>query len=311
MQGEVRRGSGEVPAREVIDSPYLAGRDRYERAMDGWVDNTHVDAFTHTVRLSDPDGAVEVSAVCTPSPGYEVRQVCARVRAGAADPAIAEALTGLVGTRMVGGFTRAVAQLCGDRAGAGFFVDACVEIARLARQATKVPEDRTAGLGPDDASRFWELDSTSWVDLPNSCFTYSAAGRSLLDRRPVTVPATATIYSPPLGAEKIFVRAKRARLVRTGPRLDLFNSMHDNVHGFDIHYEIDLASGDIAAADSVTSRLPYRGICDEPQGRIASLVGQRADVALRKRIQGQLGGESGCAQLFDLTSDLLKLLTLP
>jgi hypothetical protein len=279
--------------------------------MDGWVDNTHADAFTHTVRLSDPDFAVEVTAVCTPSPGYEIRKASARVLRGPADAAIADALTGLAGARMVGGFTRAVAQLCGGHAGAGLFVDACVEIARLARQARKVPEERTAGLGPGDASRFWELDSTSWVDLPNSCFTYSAAGRGLLDRRSVTVPATAIIYSPPLGAEKIFVRAKHARLVRTGPRLDLFNSMHDNVHGFDIHYEIDLASGRFAAANSVTSRLPYRGICDEPQGRIASLIGQPVDAALRKRIQGQLGGEAGCAQLFDLTSDLLKLLTLP
>jgi hypothetical protein len=34
------------------------------------------------------------------------------------------------------------------------------------------------------------------------------------------------------------------------------------------------------------------------------------DAALRKRIQGQLGGIAGCAQLYDLTSDLLKLLIL-
>jgi len=30
---------------------------------------------------------------------------------------------------------------------------------------------------------------------------------------------------------------------------------------------------------------------------------------LRQRIQGHLGGETGCAQLYDLTADLLKLLT--
>ena len=29
------------------------------------------------------------------------------------------------------------------------------------------------------------------------------------------------------------------------------------------------------------------------------------------RIQGAIGGEGGCAQLYDLTADLLKLLTLP
>ena len=38
-------------------------------------------------------------------------------------------------------------------------------------------------------------------------------------------------------------------------------------------------------------------------------MGQPADGALRKRIQTQLGGSSGCAQLYDLTADLLKLLS--
>ena len=50
-----------LPASEMIGSPYLEGRDRYERAIEGWVDNTHEDAFTHTVRLTDPDHTVEVT----------------------------------------------------------------------------------------------------------------------------------------------------------------------------------------------------------------------------------------------------------
>jgi len=39
-------------------------------------------------------------------------------------------------------------------------------------------------------------------------------------------------------------------------------------------------------------------------------VGVPVDAALRKRIQSLLGGEQGCAQLYDLTADLLKLLSL-
>src|SRR5216684_3476856 len=179
LQGEVRRRSPQVP-RPMIGSPFLAGRDRYERVMDGRVDNTHDTALTHTVRLTDPDRCVEVTAV----------------------------------------------------------------------------------------------------------------------------------YSPAPGALGIFTRKKVARLVVTGPRLHLFRSMHDNVHGFDVHYEIDVDRGTIVAADSITSRLPYAGICSEPQSRIESLRGQAVDVALRKRIQGLLGGLAGCAQLYDLTSDLLKLLSL-
>ena len=294
----------------MIGSPYLEGRDRYERVMEGWVDNTHDDAFTHTVRVTDDDFSIEVSAVCTPSPGYEVREAQARVLAGPADPAVAEAFGGLGGARMVGGFTRRLVEICGARTGAGLFVDAGIEVARLARQATKMPADVVAGLRPGDALRCWELDTTGWVDLPNSCFTYTQAGRALFGTRPVSTPMVAELYSPPPGASRIFVRKKLSRLVRTGSRLHLFHSMHDNVHGFDIHYEVDLDSETIVAADSITSRLPYMGICTEPQQRLASLVGQRADTLLRKRIQTLIGGEAGCAQIYDLTADLLRLIAV-
>jgi len=294
----------------VIGSPFLAGRDRYERVMEGWVDNTHEGAFTHSVRITDPDGGVEVSLVCTPSPGYEVQSVTARALAGT-DPDIPVALAGLAGTRMVGGFTRRLIELCGTRPGAGLFVDAGIEAARLARQVAKLPATVTAGLDPGDALACWRLDTTGWVDLPDSCFTYSEAGRALFGTRRVTTPMVPELYSPPPGARKVFTRKKVARLVLTGRRLHLFHSMHDNVHGFDVHYELDLDGGIIVAADSVTSRLPYAGICSEPQGKIRLLLDQPADTRLRKRLQTSIGGTLGCAQLYDLTVDLLKLLSLP
>jgi hypothetical protein len=293
----------------VITSPHLDGRDRYKRSMEGWVDNTHDDAFTHSVRLTDDDAAVELAAVCTPSPRYEVREAVARVLAGAADPAAAERFGQLAGARMVAGFSRRLAELAGPGPGSRLFVDAGVEIARLARQATKLPREATAGLTAGGARACWDLDTTGWIDLPGSCFTYSSAGRALLETRVVSTPMVADLYSPRPGARRIFVRKKVMRLVRTGSRLHLFHSMHDNVHGFDLHLEIDLEAGTVAAADSITSRLPYQGICTEPQGKIRSLVGQPADGELRRRIQTQLGGESGCAQLYDLTADLLKLLS--
>jgi Protein of unknown function (DUF2889) len=294
----------------VIGSPFLAGRDRYERTMEGWVDATHADAFTHTVRIADEDFAVEVRAVCTSSPDYEVRQAEARFLAGPADPAIVTRFGALAGARMVGGFTRTLVEVAGAGPGAGLVVDAGIEVARLARQVTRLPASVTARF-TGAARECWDLDSAGWVDLPNSCFTYSPAGRALLDVRPVTSPMSRELYGPPLGATRVFHRRKLARLVLTPPRLDLFHAMHDNVHGFDVHYQVDLDSGCIVAADSITSRLPYRGICDEPQGKIAALIGEPADAALRKRIQGAIGGEGGCAQLYDLTADLLKLLTLP
>jgi len=51
------------------------------------------------------------------------------------------------------------------------------------------------------------------------------------------------------------------------------------------------------------------GLCSEPQRRFATLAGEIVDAGLRKRIQAAVGGPEGCAQLYDLTSDVLKLLT--
>jgi hypothetical protein len=295
----------------MITSPFLAGRDRYERTMHGWVDNTHDDAFTHTVTLSDDDHAIEVSAVCTASPGYEIRDARARILAGAADPAVTDAFGRLEGTRMVAGFTRRLAELCAARAGAGLFVDAGVELARLARQVARFPAETTAGLRPGDALGCWHLDMTGWVDLPNSCFTYGEGGRALLASRPVSTPMARELYSPPPAARKLFVRRKLSRLVMTGSKLHIFQAMHDNVHGFDLHYTLQVDPGVILAADSIVSRLPYEGICTEPQSRIATMLGQPVDGSFRKRIQGLLGGAAGCSQLYDLTADAFKLIDIP
>jgi hypothetical protein len=295
----------------MITSPFLTDRDRYERAIESWVDATHEDAFTHTVTITDDDRSIQLIAVCTPSPGYEVREARGHILAGAVDPGIVDRLGRLRGLRMVAGFTGRLAELCGPEAGAGLFVDAGIEVARLARQVARLPAGATAGLQRGDAPRCWQLDTTGWVDLPDSCFTYTAAGRSLFGTRPVFTPMTVDLYRSPVGAGKIFVRRKRARLVLTDRRLHLFHSMHDNVHGFDLHYEVDLDAASIVAADSITSRLPYQGICTEPQAKISTMIGQHADRQLRKRIQTLLGGNRGCAQLYDLTVDLLKLLSLP
>ena len=117
------------------------------------------------------------------------------------------------------------------------------------------------------------------------------------------------LYSPRPGQRRVFERKKVARLERRDGRLALFHSMHDNLHGFEVTNEIDLKTGTIVRAEHVTPRLPYMGICSEPQRKITALLGETADEGLRRRIQTHLGGETGCAQLYDLTSDLLKLLT--
>jgi hypothetical protein len=291
----------------MIQPALLEGRDRYERVMEARVDNTHEDALTHTVRLSDDDRTLELSVEALPSPSYLIRAARCRPVSGAFDPEVAAGVTRLAGTHMVGGLSRRVTELTGAGDGAGFALGALVEAARLARQVAKLPRaeaERAAG----DARACWQLDTTGWTDLANSCFTYTDAGRSLFGTRAVTTPIQADIYSPRPGQTRVFERRKIARLERRDGRLRLFHSMHDNVHGFEVIYEIDLANDRIVRAEHVTPRLPYMGICTEPQRKIGALLGETADSGLRQRIQTHLGGESGCAQLYDLTADLLKLL---
>jgi hypothetical protein len=274
--------------------------------MDGWVDNTHEDALTHTVQLADPDGAVEVEIVALPSPSYEIRQARCRALAGEMSVEALRGFTRLAGTAMVAGLTRRVAEVMGPGA-SGLVVDATIEAARLARQVAKLPRER-AERAREGAEECWRLDTEGWIDLPDSCFTYSDAGRALLTGRTVVCQSGPDLYSPRPGQRRVFVRRKVARLERAGGTLSLFHSMHDDVHGFEIGYEVDEASGRILSARSLTPKLPYLGICSEPQRRIDGLVGETVDGGLRKRIQAHLGGPTGCAQLYDLTSDLLKLM---
>jgi hypothetical protein len=290
----------------VIEPALLRGRERYERVTTGRVDNSHDDAFTYTVQLEEPDRVLEVEIVATPSPDYAIRAAVGRALRGEIAPSVTEGLRGLAGVTMVAGLTRRAREATGEGAGAAAAVDAVIEAARLARQVTKFPR-RQAERAAGDPLECWYLDTTGWVDLPDSCFTYSDAGRALFGTRTIATPMHPDLYSPRPGQRGVFERRKVARLERRDGGLALFHSMHDNVHGFEITYEID-AAGRIVKAEHVTPRLPYMGICSEPQRKIGALLGETADEDLRRRIQLHLGGPTGCAQLYDLTADLLKLL---
>lgn len=292
--------------------PLLEGRARYERAVHGWSDCSAAgDAFVHTVSIGDPDRGLELSAEIAPSPSYAIRSIAARATAGRIDPRALDGLGALVGTAVVAGLGRRVREATGGGAGADLALDAVIEAARLARQVACLPRERVERAAARGAAGFWELDREAWIDLPESCFTYSADGARRLGVAGVSAAATADLYSARPGQPRVFERRKVARLERDAARLRLVHAMHDDVHGFEVAYEVDLASGRIARADSVVSRLPYAGICSEPQGRIEALRGEVLDASLLRRIQSLLGGPTGCAQLFDLTADLLRLAAAP
>src|SRR5258706_3294340 len=141
----------------MISPALLAGRDRYERSMHGRIDSVHDDALTHTVRLADDDRALEAVVVALPPPSYAIREARLIPLRGRVAPPVVTGFAALAGVAMVGGLTRRTAEAVGDGDGAALAVDAMVEIARLARQATRFPRAEAARAA-GDALAYWKLD---------------------------------------------------------------------------------------------------------------------------------------------------------
>lgn len=297
----------------ALRSPYLGTVARYERAVHGWVDAPETPGFCMTVRLADPWVAVELVAETTPSPGYGIERATGRVLVdteGRLDAGLAGAVAGLAGVAMTGGFTRRVAEVMGPRAGATYFVDAAVEVARLARQVTRLPRDVIARRLAEGPVGIWRLDNAGWVDIPGSCYAFQPETEALFAARRVHTPATPALYDPPPGARGIFNRTRIVRLeARAGDWL-LTHAMFDEVHGFQVWLVVDPATARILEAGSTTTRLPYGGICSDPQARARGLVGETLTPGARRRVATLVGGPEGCAQLFDLVADLLKLVEI-
>ena len=77
----------------------------------------------------------------------------------------------------------------------------------------------------------------------------------------------------------------------------------------ELWYDVDTRSHEIVGARVLTPRLPYMGICDEPQQRARDMVGVKLDADWPGSVRARLGGRRGCFQLTDLTSDLCRLLS--
>ena len=184
----------------------LEGRTRYERVMHGWVDNLHEDALTHTVRLSDDDRGLQVAVVALPSPTYVIHEARLTPLTGDVAPSVVAGFARLAGAALVGGLTRRVAVLVGEGAGGTLAVDATIEVGRLARQVAKMPRAEAERAATGDPLECWRLDTTGWVELPNSCFAYSEAGRSLFGTRTVVAQMNPDLDSPRPGQRNVFER---------------------------------------------------------------------------------------------------------
>lgn len=294
----------------AIQSRFLDGSRSYERVVTGWVDAPREGRLLqHSARLRDERVDLEVSLVAEPSPSYAVSRATATARSeatGAECGALLEKFGGIQGHRIVGGFRRQVAALLGEHPAAHYVVDAAIEAARLSRQVTRIALPPSP-LGPAD---FHRLDMEVWPELLDLCFTYRADTRALFAERSVETPATTDMYAAPPGRKLVFHRYKRSHVARTGDSLSLYQSMFDQVHGFELWYTVDERSREVVEARLLTPRLPYMGICDEPQRRVREMVGVRLGPDWADVVRARLGGRPGCFQLTDLTSDLFRLLTL-
>src|SRR5262245_626728 len=288
----------------------LDSANRYERTLTGWVDALPDGPLRLTARQGDHRGSVEVSLDVTPSPAFDVVGAAGAWRPPAPGRLedLPDRLPRLAGVRVVPGFRRKVVEVLGpDDPWTPFVADAIVEAARLSRQVTRLPPQRV----PADptAGDFRQLDLLGWPELVDMCFTYSAASSPLFEAPGVRTPATPDLYLPRPGARLVFHRYKRTEVVRAAGTLALYQSMFDQVHGFELWYDVDVETHRVLRARSLTPRLPYLGSCDQPQGRQQALVGTALDDRWPAALREATGGPRGCFQLTDLTGDLFRLLS--
>ena len=294
----------------TVECRFLERANPYERIVTGWVDALDPPPRLRlSARLSDGLVDLEVSLAAEPSPSYQLSEATATARSEATRAAagsLLEAFRDVGRLRVAAGFRRQVAAILGEHPLAGHLLDVAIEAARLSRQVTRIHVPGETRPSPAD---FHQLDLEAWPELVDLCFTYRKETSALFAERAVRTPATAEMYSPPPGRPLVFHRYKRSHVARAGTTLALYQSMFDQVHGFELWYDVDTRSHEIVAARVLTPRLPYMGICDEPQQRAREMVGVTLDADWAGSVRGRLGGRRGCFQLTDLTGDLCRLLT--
>lgn len=294
-----------------LDCRFLAGASGpYERVVTGWVDTLDRSLLRLNARLTDGIADLEVSLVAEPSPSYQLSEATATARSAETRERCGELLEAFraIGTlRIAAGFRRQVTAALGEHPLAGHLLDTALEAARLSRQVTRMA--LPGGSRELSPAEFHQLDLEAWPELIDLCFTYRAETRALFQERDVRTPATVAMYASPPGRPFVFHRYKRSHVTRAGGTLSLYQSMFDQVHGFELWYDVDQASHEIRAARVLTPRLPYLGICNEPQERVRDLIGVKLGADWAGDVRSRLGGRRGCFQLTDLTSDLCRLLS--
>jgi hypothetical protein len=298
--------------------PFL--HSSYERSFDAEIDalaggeilvrgrmRDHRFDFEHTWRLRTPE--------------FEVLEASAKQNAGEESqfhPELCRRCAEIKGARIGRGFSKRILVELGDLPGAEEHLFLAIEMARIGQQVVQLPPGfetqfaQSRSIGASEAAyNAWRIDRAYMPDLANSCYTYRDASEALFAGGVVRMGFSPELYSPKPGDKRVFWREKRLTVSakRDSQGKDFYaceNAMNDTVH--DITIGFDLArDGMISNAHSRGLRLPYHGICEHAQLRTARLNRMRVNDGYTLQFADRIGRSEGCAHLFDLSIDLLRL----
>jgi hypothetical protein len=262
----------------------------------------HRFAFEHVWRLRTPE--------------YEITEAAARQTEGEFDSRLCERYAGVKGARVGRGFSRRVLSALGDSPGAQEHLLTAIEMARVGQQVYQyTPEFEaqfpSSGGGATESARITWMKDRAYMGLANTCYTYRDESEGLFASREVRCGFGAELTRPKPGDRRVFWRNKRLAIeLKSGGNGETVyaceSAMEDSIH--DIRIGFDLSrDGMVSNARSSGARLPYHGICEDPQLRTPALNGLKVTGAFVGQFAEHIGGAQGCAHLFDLSIDVLRL----
>ncbi len=250
------------------------------------------------------------------TPMYEILEASAQQQTGAGDifhPELCERYEKIKGVKIGRGFTRHILQALGDVPGTQEHLFCAIEMARAGQQVYQFPAEFESSFtaqpmtSASNAHAVWLKDRAYMSDLKNSCHSYNDESEKLFSEREIHCSFDSSITRPQPGAKRVFWRNKRVQISKNSDHSWTCESaMEDVVHDILIRFTMD-SEGVISNAYSRGLRLPYVGLCEDPQARTATLNGLRVTNDYVKEFATQVGGASGCTHLFDLSMDCLRL----
>jgi hypothetical protein len=264
----------------------------------------HRFAFEHIWRLRTPE--------------YEIIEAAARQTEGEFDQRLCERYAGVKGARVGRGFSKRVLSALGDSPGAQEHLLTAIEMARVGQQVYQyTPEFEaqfpSSGSDATETARITWLKDRAYMGLANTCYTYRDESEGLFASREVRCGFGAELTRPKPGDRRVFWRNKRLAIESqaggNGETIYACDSaMEDSIHDIRIGFDLS-GDGMVSNARSSGARLPYHGICEDPQLRTQALNGLKVTGAFVGQFAEHIGGAQGCAHLFDLSIDCLRLFT--